>query len=69
MNNITHLRKHDRGKTWGKDSWKKLTIHIFGDCRRKINSRTLSIVGAPGAYQEGIVNYCRRWEAYVGAYL
>jgi hypothetical protein len=44
--------------TWGKDGWEKVVVHIVNDSRRKINSRTLGVVAAIGAYQEGIVALC-----------
>ncbi|THH18657.1 hypothetical protein EW146_g2370 [Bondarzewia mesenterica] len=51
---IAHLCKRDRSKTWGKDGWKKVVVCIVSDGRQKINSRTLSVVAAMGAYQDGI---------------
>lgn len=54
MKNIAHLCKRDRSKTWGKDGWKKVVVCIVSDGRQKVNSRTLSVVAAMGAYQEGI---------------
>lgn len=36
-------------KTWGKEGWKKV------DRRGEINSRTLSVITAMSAYQEGCV--------------
>ncbi|KIK24230.1 glycosyltransferase family 2 protein [Pisolithus microcarpus 441] len=54
MKNIAHLCKRDRSKTWGKGGWKKAVICIVSDGRRKINSRTLSVIATMGAYQDGI---------------
>ncbi|KAF8551879.1 glycosyltransferase family 2 protein [Imleria badia] len=54
IKNIAYLCKRDRSKTWGKDGWKKVVVCIVSDGRRKINSRTLSVLAAMGAYQEGI---------------
>ncbi|KAI0727135.1 glycosyltransferase family 2 protein [Fomitopsis betulina] len=54
MKNIAHLCKRDRSKTWGKDGWKKVVVCIVSDGRLKINSRTLSVIAAMGAYQEGV---------------
>ncbi|PCH40454.1 glycosyltransferase family 2 protein [Wolfiporia cocos MD-104 SS10] len=54
MKNVAHLCKRDRSKTWGKDGWKKVVVCIVSDGRLKINSRTLSVIAAMGAYQEGI---------------
>ncbi|KAG6329461.1 hypothetical protein ID866_9628 [Astraeus odoratus] len=54
IKNIMHLCKRDRSKTWGKDGWKKVVVCIVSDGRQKINSRTLSVIAAMGAYQEGI---------------
>ncbi|KAH6907524.1 chitin synthase [Coprinopsis sp. MPI-PUGE-AT-0042] len=54
IKNIAHLCKRDRSKTWGKDGWKKVVVCIVSDGRAKINSRTLSVIAAMGAYQEGI---------------
>ncbi|KAF9465779.1 glycosyltransferase family 2 protein [Collybia nuda] len=55
IKNIAHLCKRDRSKTWGKDGWKKVVVCIVSDGRTKINSRTLSVIAAMGAYQEGIM--------------
>jgi len=54
MKNIAYLCKRERSKTWGKDGWKKVVVCIVSDGRQKINSRTLSVVAAIGAYQDGI---------------
>ncbi|KII90552.1 glycosyltransferase family 2 protein [Plicaturopsis crispa FD-325 SS-3] len=54
IKNIAHLCKRDRSKTWGKDGWKKVVVAIVSDGRQKINSRTLSVIAAMGAYQDGI---------------
>ncbi len=54
MRNIAYLCKRDRSKIWGKDGWKKVAVCIVSGGRQKINSRTLSVVAAIGAYQEGI---------------
>ncbi|KAH7885075.1 glycosyltransferase family 2 protein [Phlebopus sp. FC_14] len=54
IKNIAHLCKRDRSKTWGKDGWKKVVVCIVSDGRQKINSRTLSVIAAMGAYQDGI---------------
>jgi len=54
IENIAHLCKRDRSKTWGKDGWKKVVVCIVSDGRQKINSRTLSVIAAMGVYQDGI---------------
>ncbi|KAF9448778.1 glycosyltransferase family 2 protein [Macrolepiota fuliginosa MF-IS2] len=54
VKNVAHLCKRDRSKTWGKDGWKKVVVCIVSDGRQKINSRTLSVIAAMGAYQEGV---------------
>ncbi|EKM75500.1 hypothetical protein AGABI1DRAFT_64444 [Agaricus bisporus var. burnettii JB137-S8] len=54
VKNIAHLCKRDRSKTWGKDGWKKVVVCIVSDGRQKINSRTLNVIAAMGAYQEGV---------------
>lgn len=54
MKNIAQLCKRDRSKTWGKDGWKKVVVCIVSDGRQKINARTLSVIAAMGAYQDGI---------------
>ncbi|KAF8802201.1 glycosyltransferase family 2 protein [Phlegmacium glaucopus] len=54
IKNIAHLCKRDRSKTWGKEGWKKVVVCIVSDGRGKINSRTLSVIAAMGAYQEGV---------------
>jgi chitin synthase len=54
MKNIAYICKRDGSKIWGKDGWKKVVVCIVSDGRQKINSRTLSVVAAIGAYQESI---------------
>ncbi|PPQ93389.1 hypothetical protein CVT25_015462, partial [Psilocybe cyanescens] len=54
IKNVAHLCKRDRSKTWGKDGWKKVVVCIVSDGRGKINARTLSVIAAMGAYQEGV---------------
>ncbi|KAF4621803.1 hypothetical protein D9613_012089 [Agrocybe pediades] len=54
IKNVAHLCKRDRSKTWGKEGWKKVVVCIVSDGRGKINSRTLSVIAAMGAYQEGV---------------
>jgi len=54
IKNIAHLCKRDRSKTWGKDGWKKVVVCVVSDGRSKINARTLSVIAAMGAYQEGV---------------
>lgn len=54
MKNIVHLCKRERSMTWGKEGWKKVVVCIVSDGRQKINSRTLSVIAAMGAYQEGV---------------
>ncbi|KAK0183781.1 glycosyltransferase family 2 protein [Armillaria mellea] len=54
MKNIAHLCSRTRSQTWGKDGWKKVVVCIVSDGRKKINSRTLSVIAAMGVYQEGI---------------
>lgn len=39
------LFKHDRGKAWSEDGWKKVVIHTVSDSRRE----------AIGTNQEGVV--------------
>ncbi|KAF8551876.1 glycosyltransferase family 2 protein [Imleria badia] len=57
MKNIAHLCQRNRSRTWGKDAWKKVVVCIVSDGRRKINSRTLSVFAAMGAYQDGIAKH------------
>ena len=54
MKNIQHLITRERSKTWGKEGWKKVVVCIVSDGRSKINSRTLSVIAAMGAYQDGV---------------
>jgi chitin synthase len=60
IKNVAHLCKRDRSKTWGKEGWKKVVICIVSDGRQKINSRTLSVIAAMGAYQDGIAKVSDR---------
>ncbi|KIJ45918.1 glycosyltransferase family 2 protein [Sphaerobolus stellatus SS14] len=54
MKNIAHLCSRNRSKTWGKEGWKKVVVCIVSDGRKKINSRTLSVIATMGCYQDGI---------------
>lgn len=54
MKNIAHLCSRDRSRTWGPDGWKKVTVCIVSDGRKKIHPRTLSLLAALGVYQEGV---------------
>ena len=54
MKNIAYICKRDRSKTLGKDGCKKVVVCIVSDGRQKINLRTLSVIAAICAYQEGI---------------
>lgn len=63
VKNIAHLCKRDRSKTWGKEGWKKVVICIVSDGRSKINARTLSVIAAMGAYQEGVAKVRQRHTA------
>jgi chitin synthase len=65
MKNMAYLCKRDRNKIWGKDGWKKVVVCIVSDGRQKINSRTLSVVAAIGAYQEGIATDVVNWKPVV----
>lgn len=58
IKNVAHLCKRDRSKTWGKEGWKKVVVCIVSDGRQKINSRTLSVIAAMGAYQDGLAKVC-----------
>lgn len=40
-------------KTWGRDSWKKISVCVVADGRDKINPRALALMAALGVYQEG----------------
>ena len=52
--NIQHLCTRSRSKMWGGDAWKKVVVVIVSDGRKKINSRTLSVLATQGIYQEGV---------------
>lgn len=54
MKNIAHLCTRNRSRTWGTDGWKKVVVCIVSDGRKKISSRTLSVIAALGAYQDGV---------------
>ncbi|KAJ3128061.1 Chitin synthase, class 2 [Nowakowskiella sp. JEL0407] len=53
--NIAHLCTRSKSKTWGGDGWKKITVCIVSDGRKKINARVLSCLGVMGVYQDGIM--------------
>ena len=54
LSRISPIGVRDRSKTWGKEGRKKVVVCIVSDGRGKINSRTLSVIAAMGAYQEGV---------------
>ncbi|KLO11794.1 glycosyltransferase family 2 protein [Schizopora paradoxa] len=54
MKNIAHLCTRDRSRTWGQEGWKKVVVCIVSDGRMKINKRTLQVIAALGAYQDGV---------------
>lgn len=54
MKNIAHLCSRTRSRTWGNDGWKKVVVCIVSDGRKKIHPRTLSVIAALGAYQDGV---------------
>jgi chitin synthase len=54
MKNIAHLCSRNRSRMWGQEGWKKVVVCIVSDGRNKINPRTLKVISAIGAYQEGI---------------
>ncbi|TFK68451.1 glycosyltransferase family 2 protein [Pluteus cervinus] len=54
IKNVAHLCNRPRSKTWGKEGWQKVVVCIVSDGRQKINSRTLSVIAAMGAYQDGL---------------
>ncbi|KAF9113139.1 Chitin synthase, class 2 [Mortierella sp. AM989] len=54
MKNIAHLCTRSKSKTWGKDGWKKVVVCVVADGRKKCHPRVLKVLGAMGAYQEGI---------------
>ncbi|KAF7728325.1 Chitin synthase, class 1 [Apophysomyces ossiformis] len=55
MKNIAHLCKRDRSRTWeGAEAWKKVTVCVVSDGRKKIHPRTLSLLATLGVYQEGV---------------
>ncbi|CAG8576054.1 9674_t:CDS:2, partial [Racocetra fulgida] len=65
IKNISYLCTKKRSKTWdksnfftsylGEDGWKKVVVVIVSDGRNKINQRVLKVLGAMGAYQDGIM--------------
>ncbi|PPQ81619.1 hypothetical protein CVT25_013594 [Psilocybe cyanescens] len=54
--NVAHLCKRDCRRTGGKDGWKKMVVCIVSDGRGrdKVNARTLSVMVAMSAYQDGV---------------
>lgn len=38
----------------GKEGWKKVVVCIVSDGRKKIHSRSLSVLAAMGVYQDGV---------------
>ncbi|KAI5474977.1 chitin synthase, glycosyltransferase family 2 protein [Pseudohyphozyma bogoriensis] len=54
IKNIQHLQSRTKSKTWGHGSWKKVVVCVVSDGRKKINPRTLKVLGLYGAFQDGI---------------
>ncbi|RKP09671.1 glycosyltransferase family 2 protein [Thamnocephalis sphaerospora] len=54
MKNVAHLCSRNRSRMWGQEGWKKVVVCIVSDGRNKIHPRTLKVIGAIGAYQDGI---------------
>ncbi|KAK9900585.1 glycosyltransferase family 2 protein [Cystobasidium minutum MCA 4210] len=52
--NIQHLCSRNKSRMWGKDAWKKVVVVIVSDGRKKVNSRTLSVLATQGVYQDGV---------------
>jgi chitin synthase len=75
MKNIAYLCTRNRSKTWGADGWKKVVVCVVSDGRKKINSRTLSVLAAMGVYQEGVAKNVgalpgsRGWAWLTGSFL
>lgn len=51
--NIRHMLKKTRSKTWGPDAWKKIVVTVVSDGRSKINPRAQALMSALGCYQDG----------------
>ena len=58
-------------RLWGREGWKKVVVCIVSDGRGKINSRTLSVIAAMGAYKEGVAKVSERvmWNMTIYSYL
>ncbi|KAI9229743.1 MAG: glycosyltransferase family 2 protein [Piptocephalis tieghemiana] len=54
MKNIAHLCTRERSRVWGSDGWKKISVVIVADGRKKCHSRVLSTLAVMGCYQEGV---------------
>lgn len=48
------LTIHTTLSSTGKDGWKKVVVCIVSDGRKKIHSRSLSVLAAMGVYQDGV---------------
>ncbi|KAJ1742023.1 hypothetical protein LPJ78_003153 [Coemansia sp. RSA 989] len=55
MKNIKHLCSRTNSRTWGPNAWEKVVVCIVADGMNKIDKRVLSVLGALGIYQEGIM--------------
>ncbi|CAG8506564.1 8209_t:CDS:2 [Ambispora gerdemannii] len=55
IKNVAHLCTRDRSKTWGREGWKKVVVCVVSDGRNKIDKRVLKVLGAMGAYQDGVM--------------
>ncbi|KAI8799273.1 chitin synthase-domain-containing protein [Cladochytrium replicatum] len=53
--NISHLCTRSKSRTWGSDGWKKVTVCIVSDGRKKVNPRVLNVLGVQGVYQDGVM--------------
>ncbi|RUP34951.1 chitin synthase-domain-containing protein [Jimgerdemannia flammicorona] len=54
MKNIAHLCSRTKSKMWGPDGWQKIVVCVVSDGRTKIHPRVLKVLGAQGAYQDGV---------------
>ncbi|RXW22020.1 hypothetical protein EST38_g3830 [Candolleomyces aberdarensis] len=55
MKNILNLTRRRGSRVWREEAGKRVVVCIVGDGRSRIHPKTLDVLAAMGAYQEGLV--------------
>lgn len=52
MKNVAHLCSRSRSAVWGPNGWKKVSVILISDGRKKVNQGSLDYLASLGVYQE-----------------